>query len=449
MIGKPFRRNGKSISAGKGIGSFNFISAQPPQNCPPIDTLISSDPWTDYVYDAVSIQWGLPMVYHVHADGSCGTYVENHQNYEYLPAGFCTVAPQIHYEYFDYGYSITSPITGETVNPWRYYGNFEDGTGINYEGGPVASQYTILSNEVPWVRDGMYPANNTNAHIAADGNGYYIMVQTSTGETNPPPCDPEGTQYNNSGSMAYVYVSELNNSYNMGNNWGRDVANGDCTTRYESGTDWYAYGSFIVNGNGYNVYSNGNGGYYTESDGTGGGGGGGGPNCPEYGTPTGQSRDTQVQVYAWEILSHLTVGTQHEIEIADGVCSNFYTYFNFPEYYPDGTEIYFQEQGWQNAVFKSNGTGGYRVDYVAPAGQMAGTQYNTDAYVMIMELGGLPVNVGYLTWQPMTDGHGGTYNQLVGSNYIPFGIPIYSTFEHGFYEEFASNGSGGYYQTAP
>jgi hypothetical protein len=443
---KSARTGTKSVCSGHGFAGYIWVNPNPPVPCLPYGTLISSGDWTDYRWDAAGVQWQLPMIYHLHADGTCGTYAENHENYQYLPAGFCTEAPQIRYNEYDYTFSITSPVDASVEYPWKYYGRYEDGTGIshddwtpNYAQAPYDGM--PLSNDVAWVRDPDV-TRNTNSYIAADGNWGYKRIEHSTGETNPPPpCDPAGTVYNNQGSAWYGYIPDMGNYFQGGDNYNYEVANGDCTTHTESGTTFYSNGTFITNYNGNNYYWNGNGGYYTEGDGSGGGGGG----CPESGSVTGNSRTSQIQIYVWELGFNITIGSIEEIEYNDGMCNTYWgasPWGGGAIYYPNGTVSYDYVDGDAHIVYRSNGNGYYYIDNYTAAGVLINGASGSN-YTYINELETSFEN-GSFSYSEYADGWGSSYSYYSYS-YSEYGHVLVQQWYNGDYQSFISDGNGSYF----
>ena len=99
----------------------------------------------------------------------------------------------------------------------------------------------------------------------------------------------------------------------------------------------------IINGNGNNFYSNGDGTYYSESDGSGGGGGdggggdgGGGGDCASHGTLISEN-NTDATVYIGELSGDYIAGTNYENTYADGTCGTYSD--TGTNWYSYGTEI--------------------------------------------------------------------------------------------------------------
>jgi hypothetical protein len=266
---------------------------------------------------------------------------------------------------------------------------------------------------------------------------------------------PSGT-YLRSDSGTYT-VDLCGSTYQVGTWSGDFYANGSCG-EYFSGTSEYApYGTYITNCDGYNYYSNGTGGYYSEST---------GGTCDPMGTNLGTTSG-DLYVYISEAGGSYVAGTYTADVIADGNCgsnnenqsNNWYAYGtqihtdgNY-NYYSDGAGSYYAEAIDPNPCEDPNlhsGEDGWSYDgchwsYTDPNPGCSGNTGMTgsnDIIVYIYEMAN-SYSVGTEYTYEYYNSDCTTSWGTSSTEYLPYGTYIAGTDGNG--NNYYSNGSGGYY----
>ena len=145
---------------------------------------------------------------------------------------------------------LTVDLCGSTYQVGSYSGSYySDGTctGTYFEG---------MTEYVPY---GTYLTNCDGYNHYSNGSGGYYSESDGSGGGG---CS--GPTGNTSSGALYAYISELGYDVQVGNYSSAEYFNYDCTTYWSDVNDYYSYGTYLTNGNGYNYYSNGSGGYYSE-----------------------------------------------------------------------------------------------------------------------------------------------------------------------------------------
>jgi hypothetical protein len=219
-----------------------------------------------------------------------------------------------------------------------------------------------------------------------------------------------------------LFVLGTNKKNGVNNGYG-EIIWGPC-----SGMVYLSNGTQFYQNSEFKYYSNGSGGYYTETL---------NPDnpCSESGTTISSSQKTH-QLYIVEIDSYADVGNYIEYVFADGNCGE-YTVNGEIQYYSSGTQIA------SNTAynFLSNGMGGYYSEpkYCAPYGEYISTEFGGWLTVYISELNS-SYNAGSSSIVTYADGYCGTYTSTTDS-WNSYGTFITSDSSYNYY----SNGSGGYY----
>lgn len=358
--------NGTQIASGNGYNFFSngqggYYSEQIP--CDAYGTYLSgtSSDLTIYISEIGSSYTAGSYSESTYADGNCGTYTQTGNSW-YMSG--TQIASDGSYNYLSDG---NGGYYSEPISNCASYGTYISGTssdvtiyinelGSNYTAGSNYENIyadgncgTYSESGTEWYPSGMLLINSGGNNYFSNGSGGYYSESDGSGGGGPS-CDAYGTYISGSNSDATVYISEVGSNYTVGSYSESTYADGNCGTYTSSGTNWYEYGTYITNGNGYNFYSNGNGGYYSESDGS--GGGGGGPSCDAYGTYiSGNGGDASV--YISELSSSYTAGSYSESTYADGNCGTYTE--SSTSWYSYGTQI--ASDGSYN--YYSDGNGSY------------------------------------------------------------------------------------------
>lgn len=333
--------------------------AEPIVNCDAYGTFISSSNTgsaTVYVSELNANYAIGETVENTYADGSCGSYTESVVNYY---SSGTQIASDSTSNYLSNG---TGGYYSEPITNCDSYGTYVSGenTGdLTVYVSELLNSYTVGNTYNNTYADGScgtYTESGSNYYsygtqIASDGTNYNFFSDGNGGYYSEPiqSCDTAGTYISSNSGNSEVYIIEIGSYYVLGTYIENIYADGNCGTYGESSNEWYPYGTNITNANGYNFFSNGSGGYYSESDGTGGGGGG----CDSYGTYiSGTSSDATI--YISELQSYYTGGTYTESVYADGSCGTytegstswssygtFITSDGSNNYYTDGSGSYY------------------------------------------------------------------------------------------------------------
>lgn len=241
MLNSLFSLIGKSISSGSGGGvtpaATQFVYATI-QN-PAAGTVLSVTDTSRYENDYAGQPFLMPYSTTVYADGSGGSYPTEVWGLQYQPAGWTTAI----------GYrNVTVSVEGnDYVGGQDYFYFIEDGTGINYEGATVGSEWR--------------EPNGTNIgqwgdyQYFHDGNGGYYYNYN-------PPYPTYGT-YLGSGGGDYTYTTPSCGTFITGTYSYTNYADGNGGSYSDSSSSYYSYGTFLSDCNGYNYYADGSGGAYS------------------------------------------------------------------------------------------------------------------------------------------------------------------------------------------
>lgn len=341
--GMVYVANGTLVLSGTDLNYFSdgegsyYTEDKNPNPCDSSGTVISNEQ-EDITVNINGSTYTVGFSYErTVADGNCGSSLE--VGSEYLPNG-TLITEDSDNKYYSNGIGgyYAEPITPEITG---YEGEEEY---ITVAGSSVVSrtrtrpQYSNNTvgewSEWNYTPNGTFYTSDESYNYYANGSGGYYS------EPKQQQCDPSGTYISGTTSTAPVYISELSANYDAGTSYENTYADGICGTYNESGTNWNPYGTYIINGSGYNFYSDGMGGYYAESDGS-------SPSCDSYGTYySGNSYDATV--YINELGSSYTAGSSYESTYADGNCGSYTEYgTSWYEYgyliATDGSNNYFSD----------------------------------------------------------------------------------------------------------
>ena len=325
---------------------------------------------------------------------------------------------------------VTNPITGsvqdecdpDVVYPFTVEEDCEPPLTVELEGQTVTlgtNKKNGMDNgygDVVWgpcsgmvyVANGTLVLSGTDLNYFSDGEGSYY-----TEDKNPNPCDSSGTVISN--EQEDITVNINGSTHTVGFSYERTVADGNCGSSLEVGSEYLPNGTLITEDSDNKYYSNGIGGYYAE------------PITPEI---TGyEGEEEYITVAGSSVVSRTRTRPQYSNDTV-GEWSEW-------NYTPNGT---FYTSDESNNYY-ANGSGGY---YSEPKQQQcdpSGTQISSDS-------GNYTVNVGCEdwvvgTWSSSTyaDGACGTYTN--GSdNYVSNGQYLGNCNDYNYY----SNGNGGSYQ---
>lgn len=205
--------------------------------------------------DAVGTFWEGNYLYRTtYANGSGGTYTSDS-----LGGGTC---------YLPYGYCIeTGVTTGESTVSWSGCSN--SGTAV-YSSGTAnvradGSGSTYMETTGGWSAqygDVIYDSGNSCV-VKHDGMGGYFVEDTSGQNNNP----SYGSSLGYVSGDLYVYYSPTGESFLAGSYSEEQIADGNGGVAYTQNRSdsWSSYGTYLGydNSNGYSIYADGYGSYYT------------------------------------------------------------------------------------------------------------------------------------------------------------------------------------------
>jgi len=118
---------------------------------------------------------------------------------------------------------------------------------------------TYFAGNTSYVPYGTYLTNCNDHNYYSNGSGgTYSEYTGGSGGCS-------GNTGNYSSGDLYTYISEISQNVVAGSYSSTEYYNSDCSTYWSGGDSWYSYGTYLANdGNGYNFYANGSGGYYSE-----------------------------------------------------------------------------------------------------------------------------------------------------------------------------------------
>ena len=257
----------------------------------------------------------------------------------------------------------------------------------------------------------IYQTNTLNYFSNGQG-GYYVE-----GGNN---CPSQGTILSQTNTDITVNIN--GSEYTVGYSYERTVADGNCGSGVETGSEYQPYGTSITSDSTYNYYSDGAGGYYTTQV------------CAGAGTVVSETPNDAL-VMITEVGTIVTIGTYTTTVYNDGSCGT----------YSSDTSVTYAESGVQLLVsggytFYSDGSGGYYSVACDTEGTLVNeTQYDGNIYISetdSMALG------GYGSVSTYADGNCGTYTTDNGVTWFAYGTNITSDSNYNYY----SNGSGSYYR---
>ena len=263
-----------------------------------------------------------------------------------------------------------------------------------------------------YVPNGTLVLSGTDLNYFSDGQGSVYSESK-----NPNSCDPDGTLISQTTEPILVQIGI--DSYQVGYHYENTVANGNCGTRLELGTEYISNGTYITQFEGSNYYSNGTGGVYS---------------CQESGTLISSFQNPAL-IMITQIDTMAQVGTYPSNTYADGSCGQYSTDGDIT-YYSSGTQI--ASGGGYN--FFSNGEGGYYSEQItcdAYGTYLSGT--SSDLTVYISEIGS-SYTAGSYSESTYADGNCGTYTESSNSWYMS-GTQIASDSSNNYF----SDGNSGYY----
>lgn len=402
-----------SLSVGRGpIGRFTYPSV----NYPTAGTVLASvcdgtvyEGGPEYVYDALGTEWyGSYYKWQLIADGSGGS-----------------------------SWSMLGGVSADCAPYGFVYSGFSRNNQLNWEHSGTAGTYDWSNEWDVYYFDG----NGGTLHEAGlyefHPYGYTIADGWAEGRVI----------YTGSGTWSFWY----NYGYQLSSGWDNVLANWGCGDvalyqyeyieyadgsggSYRSWTGNYyipSYGNFLQECNGYNYYTNGNGGYYTEAVSN---------PCPSYGTEL--SSDSGTLTADWGCGS-VVIGYWGSTTYADGNCGTYGTGGQSTDY-NNGQLI--QNCGDYN--YYSNGSGGwYQGEYTGGGGGGSGCDpYGT--WITGAQSGHNYINVGCGDWQigdydydVYADGNCGTYTQTNWQNWSSYGTYLGNCSGNNYY----SDGTGSYY----
>ena len=243
----------------------------------------------------------------------------------------------------------------------------------------------------------------------SDGQGYYY-----TEPVNPDnPCTPSGTVLSEDRTDITVEINA--GTYTVGYSYERTVADGNCGSGLEVGSEYTPNGTLITEDSSNKYYSNGIGGYYSE------------PITPEI---TGyEGEEDRITIAG----SSVVIRTRTRPQYSNNTVGEWSEW----NYTPNGT-FYVSDESYN---YYANGSGGYYSEPKQQQCDSAGTQIGSDSGNYIVNAGCGDWVVG--TWSSATyaDGNCGTYVNG-GANYVSSGQYLGNCNDYNYY----SNGSGGSYQ---
>ena len=234
-----------------------------------------SFPWSDSEGHSGTFVYGYVSYMSKLADGAGGFIYTNESttvnaimhDVIHSDAGECSGALEVRFDGNSYYYvsdtRVSAPSYGSIVNSGSgtYTVNiggsdYQVGSwsGTFYSDGTCSGTYFDgLSEYAPY---GTYITSYDGLTYYSNGTGGYYTEGGSSGCSGP--------TGNTSGGALYAYISELGYDVQVGDYSSAEYYNSDCSTYWTGGNNYYSYGTYLTNGNGYNFYSNGSGGYYSE-----------------------------------------------------------------------------------------------------------------------------------------------------------------------------------------
>jgi hypothetical protein len=325
---------------------------------------------------------------------------------------------------------VTNPINGsvedecdpDVVYPFSVEENCEEPATVTIE----EQEFTVGTNKKKGMDNGygdvlwgpcsgmVYLVYGTLIHQGSelkyfsDGEGYYY-----TEPVNPDPCTPSGTILSEDREDITVEINA--GTYTVGYSYERTVADGNCGSGLEVGSEYSPNGTLITEDSDNKYYSNGIGGYYSE------------PITPEI---TGyEGEEDRITVAGASVVSRTRTRPQYS--------NNTVGEWSEWNYTPSGTS-YGSDESYN---YFANGSGGYYSEPIQQQCDSAGTQIGSDSGNYTVNAGCGDWVVG--TWSSATyaDGNCGTYVNG-GANYVSSGQYLGNCNDYNYY----SNGSGGSYQ---
>ncbi len=258
-------------------------------------------------------------------------------------------------EYMDYsnGFNIRNQPVGTVVATSLYnepnYLYF-DQTGSNYENGYNTGEIRhdgsgnlYLTSYTTYNTTSVFYETSTGVYYELDGTSYQIGNATRSYSHNG-----QGGYTYSDGNVVYYYQGYViasgsdpiyygidNVNYVIGQGTYDIVSNGIGAAEYSgTGSTYFDYGTYITTYSGYNYYSDGAGGVYTEQ-------------IPSAGTPTGNtsSGDISINIDGTDYNNGTYSGTEYH----DGYGGTYWSYTN--SYQPYGFEF--------TSGYYSDGNGGY------------------------------------------------------------------------------------------
>ena len=270
----------------------------------------------------------------------------------------------------------------------------------------VGSEYTP---------SGTFITEDAQYNYYSDGSGDYYTEEI---------CTQEGTLITSSTEYENIYISEIDQNVNIGSYQKYVYADGSCGTYNSNGEiNYEANGNQIASGNGYNFYSNGSGGYYSE---------------PIPCTPEGELIDSSfggyLSVYISEIGSSYNAGSTSVSTYADGACGTYTS--STDNWDPYGTFI----TSDANYNYYSDGNGAYYAESTTSNCDPSGSFLSGNNSTIYVNVGCGDFSIGDYYESTYADGNCGSYTES-GSNYYSYGTYIGNCNGNNYY----SDGIGSYY----
>ncbi len=349
--GTQFYQNSEFKYYSNGSGSYYTETLNPDNPCSESGTTISSSQETHqlYIVEIDSYADVGNYIEYVFADGNCGEYTVNGE-VEYYSSG-TQIASNNAYNFFSngmggyysepkscapYGEYISTEFGGWiTVYISELNSSYNAGSSsiVTYADGNCGT-YTETTNN--WDSYGTFITSDSSYNYYSNGNGGYYAESAGGGG-----CDSSGTYY--SGGTNPIYINVGCGDFQIGEESYSVYADGNCGTYTNSSNNYWSYGTYVGNCSGYNYYSDGNGSYYSESDGS-------GSSYPAYGETTGNSGsgDNYIEINGSQYMN----GSYSYTEFHDGM-GGYYTeyYYSYPsygtnfggQYYADGNGGYYEQ----------------------------------------------------------------------------------------------------------
>ena len=246
----------------------------------------------------------------------------------------------------------------------------------------------------------------------SDGEGSYYSEGSN-------PCDAEGTIVSFEDTDITVVIN--NSTYTVGQSYERTVADGNCGTTLEVGTNYLPYGTFITEYEEQRYLSDGAGSVYA---------------CLTSGQIISSS-ENPVSVYISELDLNTQVGNRPLIVYSDGSCGTYESYGD-TVYYPSGTQI----ASGNGYLYFSDGSGGYYSEEEVVNCDDYGvfiSESSIAEQVYISEIGS-SFDSGSTLTSTYADGNCGTYTES-STTWYDYGTQIASDSSYNYF----SDGNGGYY----